>query len=550
VRSPGVIALVGSCIGAALVAIIAAVASADAPPSGTPSGPAPVGTSIPTPPAGDPATSADPHARPSSRVQNCTTSGCHAKEIDFAFLHAPVAAGACDVCHKYDDDVKHTFTLRHEGQALCNFCHIGKTDNEGLHVHKPVAEGKCIGCHNPHGSVQRRLIKANTTSEMCLSCHASVLEGKPHVHSPIAKGDCLGCHKAHTSELPKLMVEEGKALCLRCHENIAHPATLPPSGASTSEGVTPADPDPTHGGPRVLAAHETPADQPSAAQPPAGQPPAGQPPAGQPSFIVHKPLEGECTQCHDQHASKEPALLKQPVAGLCTSCHEPIAQSIAGSSVKHSAVTVDRACLNCHTPHTSTDQNLLRSVATKLCLECHNAPVKRADGTMVESVASMKEKGHHLHGPLVEGLCSGCHDVHGGSHRALLVKPYSQEFYQPFESNAYDLCFSCHKRELVTEQTTASSTGFRNGEENLHYTHVIAPGANGRSCRGCHATHSAKNDRQLREATPFGQWEIPIRFTQTANGGTCAAGCHQSRTYDRITAVPKPEPTPRTGPSR
>lgn len=531
--------LVVGIIGA-LVAAIAVAGPFDPPAAPQPAAP---------PAAAPPATGLDPSIRPSGRTPDCTTSGCHAKEIGYAFLHAPVAAGACDVCHKRADEAKHTFTLRHEGEALCNFCHIGKTDNAGLHVHKPVEEGKCIGCHNPHGSVQRRLIKANSTSEMCLSCHTTLLEGRPHVHSPIARGDCLGCHKAHTSVLPKLMVEEGKALCLRCHENVGHPS-VPGAPAATSPKT--AETPPTDG-PRVLAAgsHDGPLQgTPTAA--PAGNDPAPPPPdpSAQPSFIVHKPLEGDCTQCHEQHASKEPALLKQPVTGLCTSCHEPIATAIAGASVKHSAVTVDRACLNCHTPHTSTDQNLLRSVSTKLCLECHKAAVKRVDGSVVPSVASMMEKGHHLHGPLVEGLCTGCHEVHGGSHRALLAKEYSQNFYQPFNNDAYALCFSCHKRELATEQTTNSATGFRNGEQNLHYVHVIGPGDNGRSCRSCHATHSAVNDRQLRESTPFGQWEIPIKFTKTDNGGTCAAGCHQSRTYDRVTAVPKPEPVGKQGPSR
>lgn len=503
-RLAAVITLVVAVSLAAVVAAAAqnAPARSDAPPAATGEPPA-----------------VNPAVRPTERAPNCTTSGCHAKEIGFAFLHAPVAAGACDVCHKTDDEAKHTFKLRHEGQALCSFCHIGKTDTAGLFVHKPVEEGKCSECHSPHGSSQPRLIKTATTSETCLQCHSSLLEGRPHVHSPIAKGDCLGCHKAHTSTLPKLMVEEGKALCLKCHENVGHPQVSAPT-------------EPGHG-PSVLPAGH--ADR--AADGPPEAEPAG--------FVVHKPLEGECTQCHEQHASKEPALLKMPVAGLCTSCHEPIAAAIAGASVKHSAVTVDRACLNCHTPHTSTDQNLLKSVATKLCLECHNAPVKRVDGSLVESVSSMREKGHHLHGPLVEGLCSGCHDVHGGSHRALLAKEYSSKFYQPFNDQAYALCFSCHKQELATEKTTTSSTGFRNGEQNLHYLHVVAPGDNGRSCRSCHATHSAVNDRQLRESTPFGQWEIPIKFAKSDNGGTCAAGCHQSRTYDRINAVPKPEPVGR-----
>jgi predicted CXXCH cytochrome family protein len=516
--------------GAALAIAVAAAAMSQ----GTPRD----GTADQDKPEQPPAAGAalNPTVPPTGRTPDCTTSGCHAKEIDFAFLHAPVGAGACDVCHKYDDPTKHTFTFRHEGAALCSFCHIGKTDTGGLTVHKPVAEGKCAECHSPHGSSQRYLMKKGTTSETCLACHADVLEGRPHVHTPIAQGDCLGCHKAHTSVLPKLMVEEGRALCLRCHENVGHPQiseSKRPAGQSESPEALPG---PSGGGPRVLASHLHESDEDSAPPPT--------------PFTVHKPLEGECTQCHEQHASKEPALLKQEVGGLCTSCHEPIARSIAGATVKHSAVTVDRACLNCHTAHTSTDRDLLRSAATKLCLECHNTPVKRADGTMVDSVSSMNEKGHHLHGPLSEGLCSGCHDVHGGSHRALLTKPYSETFYQPFNDDAYALCFGCHNRELVTQQPTSSATGFRNGDQNLHYLHVVAPGDSGRSCRSCHATHSAVNDRQLRESTPFGQWEIPIRFSKTDNGGSCAAGCHQARTYDRITAIPKPEPVGKPGPSR
>ncbi len=497
----------------ALIALLAGVASAVAIAASALSSP----QSDPPPPAA-PAeqVATNPLERPTTRVHDCTTSGCHAKESNYRFVHAPVAAGACDVCHKYADDAKHTFSLRHEGAALCAFCHIGKADTGGLHTHKPVEEGKCTECHNPHGSDQRRMLAGATVSETCLSCHKAVLEGRPHVHSPIAKGDCLGCHKAHSSVLPKLMVEEGRALCLRCHSNVEHA-----------------------GAPAVLASENHAAGESSPAAISPEPPPT--------TLTVHKPLLGDCTQCHEQHASKEPGLLKSDVRGLCSSCHEPIAEAIAGAKVQHSAVTADRACLNCHTPHTSIDSKLLRSTSTKLCLECHNKPVKRADGTMVESVASMTAKGQQLHGPVKDGDCSGCHEVHGSAHRALLTKPYSETFYQPFTNDAYALCFSCHKRELATEQRTTTMTGFRNGDENLHYVHVIAQGDAGRSCRVCHANHSAKNDRQVRETTKFGQWEIPLRFTKLDNGGTCAAGCHQARTYDRIKAIPKPEPVARPG---
>jgi predicted CXXCH cytochrome family protein len=181
----------------------------------------------------------------------------------------------------------------------------------------------------------------------------------------------------------------------------------------------------------------------------------------------------------------------------------------------------------------------------RLCLECHSKTITKADGSKIESVASMMAKGQHLHGPIASGNCSGCHDVHGGTHRALLVKPYSESFYQPFDTAAYALCFGCHKQALATEPKTSSDTQFRNGEVNLHYVHVVAPGATGRSCRACHATHSAPNERQVRAATEFGQWKIPLNLELSATGGSCGAGCHRARSYDRVNPVayePKPAP--------
>ena len=41
---------------------------------------------------------------------------------------------------------------------------------------------------------------------------------------------------------------------------------------------------------------------------------------------------------------------------------------------------------------------------------------------------------------------------------------------------------------------TSDATRFRNGEDNLHYRHVVGPRKDrGRSCRLCHAPHLAAN---------------------------------------------------------
>jgi hypothetical protein len=40
---------------------------------------------------------------------------------------------------------------------------------------------------------------------------------------------------------------------------------------------------------------------------------------------------------------------------------------------------------------------------------------------------------------------------------------------------------------------------------------------------------------------PFGDagWMLKINYEQTTGGGTCAPGCHESRTYDRNAAAPE-----------
>jgi predicted CXXCH cytochrome family protein len=116
-----------------------------------------------------------PDQRPTTRVTDCTTGGCHADVIKFQYLHAPVAVDACEICHVYDDPAQHRFKLieQHDNEPICSFCHIGKTtfgrgDNwVGLHVHEPVQEGDCIACHNPHGSNLRNLIAADTVGTLC-----------------------------------------------------------------------------------------------------------------------------------------------------------------------------------------------------------------------------------------------------------------------------------------------------------------------------------------------------------------------------------------------
>jgi len=40
---------------------------------------------------------------------------------------------------------------------------------------------------------------------------------------------------------------------------------------------------------------------------------------------------------------------------------------------------------------------------------------------------------------------------------------------------------------------------------------------------------------------PFGAWDMPINFEVQPDGGSCAPGCHDPRSYNRVQAI---EPTP------
>ncbi len=429
--------------------------------------------------------------RPTTRVPDCTAGGCHAGVLDYKFLHGPASVRACEVCHEYRDAAAHTFAMPNQGAELCAFCHIGKTGTESVVVHEPVAKGQCLACHNPHGGASRQLFRAGSVSALCASCHKDTLAAA-HAHKPAGE-DCTVCHQAHTARHPKLLKAEPRELCLSCHGTV---------------------------GLEIAA-----------------------------SLHPHEPVEGDCLQCHTPHASNEIKGLKAPPRELCASCHVDLVKAAAAATHPHSAVLDGRACLNCHSAHAGERANLLPEDTLGACLECHRKPITRPDGRVVAGVAELALDGMHRHGPAAEGGCSGCHGVHGGDLARLLTAAYSTEFYGAFSEDAYALCFKCHDPNLVRADPSKGETAFRDGERNLHTLHVN-PSPQGRSCRACHATHASKSAAHVADSVPFGQWKLPINFTTTPTGGSCAPGCHKPASYDResplLPPVPPAAPNPKS----
>ena len=421
--------------------------------------------------------------RPTERKMNCTEGQCHAKQRDFKFLHGPAAVGACDACHAYADEKTHTFQMRRKDRELCGFCHVGK--RVGKVIHKPITEGQCLSCHNPHGAANREMLRSTNMGELCKSCHGDVTKGRREMHGPVASGNCSTCHNAHVSDFPKLLVAEGRTLCLGCHKEMSQQMKT--------------------------------------------------------IKFVHKPVEGDCLQCHESHASSHIMQLKQEPLDLCLSCHAQVKQAAQNARYKHSAVIEGKACLSCHTPHGSDLARLMKGDTIKACLTCHDKPVERKTGGTVKSVAELADPNLIKHGPIRDGNCSGCHNLHGSDVSRLLAKPYPETFYEPFSVEAYALCFSCHDKQLAMAKDTEGLTRFRNGTQNLHFLHVDKPDR-GRSCYACHMTHASSHPAHIRDSVPYGNWEAPINFKPTETGGSCAPGCHREAGYDRVRPVPPPTP--------
>ena len=84
----------------------------------------------------------------------------------------------------------------------------------------------------------------------------------------------------------------------------------------------------------------------------------------------------------------------------------------------------------------------------------------------------------------------------------------------------------------MTEAETTTVTDFRDGSRNLHFVHVNKT-RKGRTCRACHETHASRRPNHIRESVPFGNWQLPVNYEKTDDGGSCAPGCHRPETYSR-----------------
>jgi len=255
---------------------------------------------------------------------------------------------------------------------------------------------------------------------------------------------------------------------------------------------------------------------------------------------VHAPsADGmSCILCHEVIVDGRHELKAIPQgSALCFMCHD--AEKFKGKT-SHGPVTKG-FCIACHNPHASQYPALLEKSLPELCLICHTAILKDYDNTVLPSITELyNDREMKLHKPFAEGECMVCHSPHPTDTYRLLKGEYPSKFYASYSDVTYELCLRCHKgmKKALNEPKTLTDTGFRNGDNNLHFVHVNKK--KGRTCRACHLHHGSRNQRLIRDTLPFGQRMLTITYEKTESGGICTPACHTTAKYDRYKPVFNP----------
>ncbi|MFH1844801.1 MAG: cytochrome c3 family protein [bacterium] len=489
--------------------------------------------------------------------QNCFEVGCHAQRRETRWLHGPAAVGACQACHQaVGPPAQHRFEPTRPQETLCTPCHHPETPEPVRH--DPFVKSECVQCHDPHGGRDKTFIREPTTVLLCARCH----DGQEHdgvmisagprpvafPHDPVVKGDCSGCHDSHQTSHQNLLVREPKQeLCLGCHRQL-----VPLARAADGRPAGYEIPDPLFGevstfptdDPGLLSRDGIPATPPADSLfyylvgPIHGAPFAEAAPMDTVDgvvgklVLVHQPLTEDCSSCHLHHGSDIEHLLRDEPRALCEGCHgEKMSGRLTTAVSHHGQAFAKDGCGQCHADHASGFAHLLKSSSRKLCLDCHDEAIRVDLRRQIPNIQAQCRDAASVHEPVEQG-CVACHLSHASVERRLLRGVYPAGNYAAHPADAHDFCFSCHeKANMVDEFTTR--TGFRNGDHNLHYLHVIAD--KGRSCGTCHQAHGSPRLHLIRESTPWGpsRWSLPIDYEQTESGGSCNSGCHRRLRYDR-----------------
>jgi predicted CXXCH cytochrome family protein len=269
-----------------------------------------------------------PAHSPIKEGESCVSAKCHIKMVKVKYVHAPVATGACLICHT-NIKQKPPFGLVSTGVDLCWRCHKNQklVVLQSKYLHKIVKDEGCIHCHEPHSSNTTKFLLRKDELTLCVDCHKKETQklmkqiaSARVVHKPVAEGRCAGCHSPHASNYKNHLREGPKdvPLCFSCHKKMKQ---------QTKDSV-----------------------------------------------YKHGPIkEGMCTACHEPHAGNVPKDLKYKfektfynpfdleVYSLCFKCHK---ESVVLNKRTEYLTNFRNGDRNLHFLHVNRQKG-------RTCLACH-----------------------------------------------------------------------------------------------------------------------------------------------------------------------------------
>lgn len=240
--------------------------------------------------------------------------------------------------------------------------------------------------------------------------------------------------------------------------------------------------------------------------------------------------EGNCVKCHDPHASKNKFNLLASGNDLCFGCHKDMGDRVKSVKFKHSPVT--KGCINCHNPHGSSESvSLLKKGVPTLCLSCHKTDVPTF-------------KRQHMNYPVAKARCTTCHDPHGSDRAGVLYT----NVHQPVVGK---MCSQCHEDPSSPTPFATKRAGFElckgchsNMVNNaLNKNRIHWPVVDKTGCLHCHNPHAAKEKPLLRttqaelcgecHADSIERQKQSLTKHQPVKDGQCTA-CHSAHASDNV----------------
>jgi len=246
--------------------------------------------------------------------------------------------------------------------------------------------------------------------------------------------------------------------------------------------------------------------------------------------------EGKCTLCHDPHASNNRNNLIKSGNELCFTCHKDVAAYLKDLSVPHEPLS---DCLACHNPHSSDDgDHLLTANPPQLCLDCHDISSK---------LLAVAHKGY----PVQNASCIACHNPHGSNQKNILY----DQVHPPV---AKGMCNQCHEDPNSANPLATKRKGYKlcrgchNDEVNdimgANRLHWAVVGKNG--CISCHNPHASQNDALLKGSMlnvcgschndTIQRMKKSVTKHKPIAEGDCTA-CHSPHSSDNVLLFNKPK---------